>query len=1666
MSESYRETEPEAELEQPQGFAVPCDESAEEGGDEQDVGETGASADTEQPARNASADDPRLAVATPGPGQDEGEDGGFYLREAQALAERQPERAALMLAEAATVAEHNGASETSAERIAEALELRPESAWLLGRARRLLMRLGRYPQACELMQRELRLGGENIVRAALLIECAAVARYAEAASERAAELIDNALKLQPRSVAVLACAVSLRAQLGRQTELATGLQQLGDYLGDPLERAQCLYAAGTLLETHLSQHDAAESAYCRALEADPQSVPAAVALSELHEIADRPEALCRTLEHLADLIEEKPFKARVLRTAGMLHLDRTRDLDSAARDLGRAARATPDDVQTQRLLVHAYEATGRDRETIQAQRKLLGLTLDGEGRASLLTRIGQLHAHLLEVEQAVVAYREALEHVPGYLPAVQALGSVYRERGEYDNLLAIITPETEGPLPVAARAVRYLELGEILDQKLHRPEEAAAAFRRALDLVPTFHLAYWALGDLLQRLGWHERLSDLLGEQSRHTTDEQFRTYLLRSRAAVEATALSKPERALATLQSLGSSDHAASVIFDLIALAQTTANHAELVALLLARAEGTTDPSEAEARRISAARILERQLAEHDRALQLYKDVLESNPTNYPAIHGAGRLLHGRGAWAELVRLHHHELKNAPDRADAATLLCRVGRILADNLGNRSAAFGAYAKALRRDPTCGPALAALDTLVREDQRWEELVEVLTAYAQARGSSPRAASALCRAAEVAGFQLGNSQRGVELYRKALADGHAGQGARDGLLRLHLRQEDWPAAGAALQELAEAAIGAEERAVYQFRLARIKEFRLDESVDLALYESASVGSLEARLRQECMRVRMLSAQQEPTVDRQAVAGALVQLGRQTNDDCLAAAHLLDAAHMLEFSGEAPDQAVSAAEQAFARRPDEPGVIWALERGLRQRGDWLGLGELYEREAQLELDRSVRVQHLVRAAQAFRRGGGLSEAQRVCRECLNFDAHCLPALRLLAFVAEQGEDWRALAELHDRLAEAAVDPSNRRDSCLQAASLWVEEIGDVERGLASLAVALTDDPGEEQAFALATRLLRSRSDYDELSRMFQRRIRACCDEEERCKLLKQHAALLRDDLDQLDRAIGELNALLALRPSDEAALIEVARLHEAQGHWSDAATFWGRVVEQADDPSIQQSARLQQAGLWINRLHEPRRARRVLDDALAARPSDTHAQRLRIELAITLGEWNDAGQRLEQLVDEQSPLALWALVKRGEVSFFGQRDHALTRACLQRAAEQLNGGSVQALGHDVLTEQDCRRCAEAIESVADQSDDDLRLFGVRLSLEGLSQPQRALEQLAKLPAEQHDALPVVLLRARAFEADGKPDQAVAGYRAALKQQPNCVAALKGLVRSDRPGVSSAAAAIVQWLGEAGPADRAQLDRLTDQATRLAGTVAAATLKTPPAFRSLADILSQLEGHLDLLRERPGGRPLPPGDPAVAAAATITNALGLPSLSAVEVCSAKTRAQLVSSEPRILCIDPELANDPSDPAFRFWVARALCVATGGGLILDQLEHRQIEAALDAIYGARSTDEEVQRLRKGFVRQLPRKVRKQLEQRERPTGGIQVWARYQRDLEAKAERIALAVAGQPATGLAELAKCRGLSAADLSDNSSLAELLLHSVSEEHAELHQRLWR
>ena len=144
----------------------------------------------------------------------------------------------------------------------------------------------------------------------------------------------------------------------------------------------------------------------------------------------------------------------------------------------------------------ANERTGNYPEAVKAYRR--GLEAE-PGNVELLNAMGFALFQQGKSDEAVVALEKALAVDPGHAKAHNNMALASIDLGE----LEMAEAHYRESLAIEPQAAIYSDLGFVLERQ-GLPEDAAEAYRRALELDPELHSAHYNLGASLARSGDYE----------------------------------------------------------------------------------------------------------------------------------------------------------------------------------------------------------------------------------------------------------------------------------------------------------------------------------------------------------------------------------------------------------------------------------------------------------------------------------------------------------------------------------------------------------------------------------------------------------------------------------------------------------------------------------------------------------------------------------------------------------------------------------------------------------------------------------------------------------------------------------------------------------------------------------------------------------------------------------------------------------------------------------------------------------------------------------------------------------------------------------------------------------------------------------------------------------
>ena len=173
------------------------------------------------------------------------------------------------------------------------------------------------------------------------------------------------------------------------------------------------------------------------------------------------------------------------------------------------------------------------------------------------------------------------------------------------------------------------------------------------------------------------------------------------------------------------------------------------------------------------------------------------------------------------------------------------------------------------------------------------------------------------------------------------------------------------------------------------------------------------------------------------------------------------------------------------------------------------------------------------------------------------------------------------------LSESLDDDALEPLAQR--AVQFHEEWYAEDSPVLVEVLERALELL--PRADWAFQRLTVVHTTAGRWDDLLALYDRSIAAARDEGRKAGLLDEAANVAKDFASAPDKAIGYMQALLPLRPSDAQLATQLERLLEREERWADLIGFWRTRLEGTRKKKESQALRLRIARAQLDRLGQP-------------------------------------------------------------------------------------------------------------------------------------------------------------------------------------------------------------------------------------------------------------------------------------------------------------------------------------------------------------------------------------------------------------------------------------------------------------------------------------------
>ncbi len=1083
----------------------------------------------------------------------------------------------------------------------------------------LYRRTGRWEQLVGVFRRRIELESDSNESESLYAQMAAVLEEKLNRPGEAISAYREVLSIDPGNPNALLALDGLFTRQELWEDLAENLELQMNLADSDESQIQMMLRLAGLREQKMDQVDGAIEGYRQILERESTNAEALVALERLGQGEDYQLTIAEILEPLYEekgdyrkligvyevevrCADDAHRKVELLHRIAELYEDAGSDANAAFDTFARALELDAANDETQSTIMRLAQSTGRFADLATVLERLAAGQEDTELASQLTASAARIYEReVANVDRAIELYRRVLVIDPVNLEAAESLQLLYQATERFGDMSLILQRKSEILDSIDDQKSALYEAARIEEEILERKESAIGVFQKALEVDPEDLLSVDALIRLFVSLSrWHE----LLGVYTRKidlVIDPEEKKLIYYQVGAVYERELGDVDQAIDTYQRVLEIDpDDIEALGRLDVLYQSAENWQELLSVLSHESELAADPSESVGYQFRIADLYEKKLGDIERAVELYRDILNIQADHAPTLESLEGIKNGSqaplsaagvlepiydtmGDWQRLISVLEVQVRFCDEAYEKVELVHRIARLYEESLSLHVDAFQTYARAVAIDSQNEETLASLERLASVTDRWPILAALYDNEVNKLANEPDARIELgLRVAQVYEVQLENIDEAIQRYRDVVEIEPENQAALRALDRLYGLSEKWAELAAILDREAETGETPDDILEFKFRLGQVYQLRLS-NVNAALDAYREVINV------------------------------------------------------------APEHAetLNALESLFASAVEQVKVCEILEPLYQSSAEWEKLLSVHEAQLSAITEPSDRLDMYYKLIEdAEERLGDTILAFNICvRAIKEYPLDEKVGQEIERFAAGNDGGWDQLANAYaDVLGIEAKSPDVRASIGKHLARVFEEELSDVTKAEETYRYILTSVPQEAEVLENLDRIYTSLEQWPELASVLERRATATDDIRERVDLYTRVGELYEEQLTQTDDAIRVYRKIFdELEPANEDAIQALARIYTGVENWRELKVVYLRELENAVGDVQEAEVRARLAGLASERLGNVNESiegwKRVLD----LRGEDAEALWALADLYQKQSRWAELTDVLERNFD---------------------------------------------------------------------------------------------------------------------------------------------------------------------------------------------------------------------------------------------------------------------------------------------------------------------------------------------------------------------------------------------------------------------------------------------
>jgi tetratricopeptide (TPR) repeat protein len=461
-------------------------------------------------------------------------------------------------------------------------------------------------------------------------------------SQKAVAAYQQVLENDPTEEKAVQALQTLYSELG-QWENLIGVLQTRSSL-HPEEDAELKLISGELWEKQLGQPLKAAELYEELVGYDPSQSEGYARLERIYTENEKWDRLAETYERMLSSTADTAARLEILRKLALLNETVIENADSAADYYQQVLDLSPEDRDAIVSLEKLYESREKFDDLVLVLRRAVQLAETTGEKVAYLEKAARIYAERLEDgTSAIMSYREILELDPAHLDTLVKLEALYRQEGDFMEVLNVLDRRIKVERNVDEVVKFYLIKGDIYRMELMLPDKAREQYHLAAERNPNDEEAMEKLIALYTDQETWDKVVDLLMAHAKALTSEERRAEVFTRIGTYLKDKMENLDGAIevfeAALERVPSMRAALAPLVDIYVARERWEKAVPLLEMLLAtmEREGAALDALADAYRKMAVACAN--TGNRVEALQFYRKAFDRDPNDLATLEGLARL-------------------------------------------------------------------------------------------------------------------------------------------------------------------------------------------------------------------------------------------------------------------------------------------------------------------------------------------------------------------------------------------------------------------------------------------------------------------------------------------------------------------------------------------------------------------------------------------------------------------------------------------------------------------------------------------------------------------------------------------------------------------------------------------------------------------------------------------------------------------------------------------------------------------------------------------------------------------------------------------------------------------------------------------------------------------